>query len=290
MLAASIKAVSDGGCAQIFDGGISTSSYVAYFCQSDSDCDIRPHLTFSLHFCHDSSRSTSPLTMGTMRYSSFVFDPQSTCPIRISARRPLKNTSCWGSSNGADDDAKNVSRWRPSFPRNRKNIAAVAAVVAAVAISFPIVSHADVSGITGGATEIASSTSSLVESLAQTGFWQAFSLVFLSEIGDKTFFIAGLLAAKTSKFVSFVGSMAALTVMTILSVGIGQVFHAVPSGLGQGLPIDDIAAVLAFAFFGLKTLKDAIEMDPDESVMDEELADAQEAVDGSDTSKQETPW
>jgi putative Ca2+/H+ antiporter (TMEM165/GDT1 family) len=52
---------------------------------------------------------------------------------------------------------------------------------------------------------------------------QAFSLVFVSEIGDKTFFIAGLLAMKTSRLISFTGSMAALTVMTIISVVIGQV-------------------------------------------------------------------
>ena len=92
--------------------------------------------------------------------------------------------------------------------------------------------------------------------LAETGFYQAFSLVFLSEIGDKTFFIAGLLAAQTSRLISFVGSMGALAVMTIISVLIGQIFHAVPSGLGDGLPLDDICAVFAFAFFGYKTLKE----------------------------------
>merc|ERR1712174_69601 len=54
-----------------------------------------------------------------------------------------------------------------------------------------------------------------------------------------------------------------------------------------GIPLDDIAAVLAFAFFGFKTLKEAFEMDDGNGVMDEELAEAEEAVDGSDTVKQE---
>lgn len=88
---------------------------------------------------------------------------------------------------------------------------------------------------------------------------------------------------KTSKLLSFVGSMAALAVMTVLSVVIGQVFHAVPSGFGEGLPLDDIAAALAFAFFGVKTLLEALQMDENASIMDEELAEAQETVDSSET-------
>lgn len=137
---------------------------------------------------------------------------------------------------------------------------------------------------------VTTSTSSLLDSLSQTGFYQAFSLVFLSEIGDKTFFIAGLLAMKTSRLVSYLGSMGALAAMTILSVIIGQLFHAVPAGIARGIPLDDVAAVLAFAFFGFNTLKDALDITEGESTMDEELADAEETVAGSDTIKQATAW
>ena len=120
-------------------------------------------------------------------------------------------------------------------------------------------------------------------SLASTGFYQAFSLVFLSEIGDKTFFIAGLLAMKTNRLVSFLGSISALIVMTLLSVLIGQVFHIVPTfgsggGILEGIPLDDIAAALAFAFFGVKILKEALEMEEGTSIMDEEFAEAEETV------------
>lgn len=84
---------------------------------------------------------------------------------------------------------------------------------------------------------------------------------------------------KTSRVTSFVGAMLALAGMTIISVALGQIFHAMPSVTPGGLPFDDIAAVLAFAFFGVKLLKETIEMDDEGgSVMDEELADAEEAV------------
>mmetsp|Transcript_58771 Transcript_58771/g.80175 ORF Transcript_58771/g.80175 Transcript_58771/m.80175 type:complete len:206 (+) Transcript_58771:20-637(+) len=56
-----------------------------------------------------------------------------------------------------------------------------------------------------------------------SGAVQAFSLIFVSELGDKTFFIAALLAAKFSRAISFVGSLGALVVMTGISVGLGQV-------------------------------------------------------------------
>ena len=65
--------------------------------------------------------------------------------------------------------------------------------------------------------------SALVDRTLGPGFAQAFSLIFISELGDKTFFIAALLAAKFGKLVSFTGSVGALVVMTAISVVIGQV-------------------------------------------------------------------
>jgi len=135
------------------------------------------------------------------------------------------------------------------------------------------------------------SASTLANRISNTGFYQAFSLVLVSEIGDKTFFIAGLLAMKAGKVISFAGSISALAAMTVLSVIIGQLFHAVPVGISQGIPFKDLAAVVAFAFFGIKTLKEASELeDGDSSGMDEEYADAEEAVKGSRTIKQISAW
>eukprot|EP00667_Euglena_gracilis_P012200 EG_transcript_12514 len=89
-----------------------------------------------------------------------------------------------------------------------------------------------------------------------TGFAQAFSLIFFSEIGDKTFFIAGLLAVKYGKVVSYCGSMAALVAMSVVAVLMGQVFHAVPPSLTNGLPLDDYAATLLFAYFGFQAIRE----------------------------------
>jgi len=113
----------------------------------------------------------------------------------------------------------------------------------------------------------------------ESGFLQAYLLIFVSEIGDKTFFIAGLLAAKFGRLISFTGAMGALAVMTIISTALGQIFHAIPSSLTQGVPYDDIVAVLAFTYFGLKTLYDASKLEAgNNSGIEEEKAEAEEIV------------
>ena len=156
---------------------------------------------------------------------------------------------------------------------------AAVAVVLAASTQLPGAAHA-VTAVPAAATT-AAAVNTWAASIAETGFYQAFTLVFLSELGDKTFFIAGLLAMKTSRFISFIGSIGALAAMTVVSVVIGQVFHAVPSGIADGIPLDDVAAVLAFAFFGFKTLKEALDMDDQgggASAMDEEFEEAEEVV------------
>ncbi|CAI9094218.1 OLC1v1029918C1 [Oldenlandia corymbosa var. corymbosa] len=95
-----------------------------------------------------------------------------------------------------------------------------------------------------------------------TGFASAFLLIFFSELGDKTFFIAALLAARNSAAVVFLGTFGALGAMTIISVVIGRTFHYVDDILpfsfgGADLPIDDIAAAFLLIYFGVSTLLDA---------------------------------
>eukprot|EP00557_Chaetoceros_sp_GSL56_P014924 CAMPEP_0176486742 /NCGR_PEP_ID=MMETSP0200_2-20121128/5735_1 /TAXON_ID=947934 /ORGANISM="Chaetoceros sp., Strain GSL56" /LENGTH=317 /DNA_ID=CAMNT_0017883473 /DNA_START=184 /DNA_END=1137 /DNA_ORIENTATION=- len=177
----------------------------------------------------------------------------------------------------------NISSWARY---NKKTLTASAALIAAAAFSNPLASFA-----LADTTSVVSSASSVMNGIVETGFYQAFSLVFVSEIGDKTFFIAGLLAMKAGRLVSLIGSVGALAVMTIISVLIGQIFHAVPPGISQGIPLDDVAAVLAFAFFGLKTLKEASEIEEgDNSGVDEEYEEAVEAVDESKTIREVTAW
>lgn len=120
----------------------------------------------------------------------------------------------------------------------------------------------------------------------QDALIQAFVLTFVSEIGDKTFFIAAILAAGSGgssasnglgqKVLTFIGAIAALAVMTFIAVALGQVFHSVPDVAG-GLPLDDYASILAFGYFGVKLLIDASKMSDEDSMLDER-EEAEEAV------------
>ncbi|MEW5296816.1 MAG: hypothetical protein WDW38_003809 [Sanguina aurantia] len=114
--------------------------------------------------------------------------------------------------------------------------------------------------------------------LGQSGMLAAFSLIFLSEIGDKTFFIAALLAMKLGRWISFIGSVAALSVMTAISVGIGAVCSQVPEALHSSIPIGELAGVALLVVFGIRTLKDGLKPEEPQSKSDAELADAETAV------------
>lgn len=114
-------------------------------------------------------------------------------------------------------------------------------------------------------------------------------LIFFSELGDKTFFIAALLAARNSSVVVFLGTFGALGVMTIISVVLGRTFHYVdeilPFRFGDSdLPLDDIAAVLLLVYFGVSTLLDAASgdgMKADEEQKEAELAVSDFSGDGA---------
>ncbi|KAJ6945578.1 protein PAM71 [Populus alba x Populus x berolinensis] len=99
--------------------------------------------------------------------------------------------------------------------------------------------------------------SSILAAIAKSGLTAAFTLIFVSEIGDKTFFIAALLAMQYEKGLVLLGSMGALSLMTILSVVIGRIFNSVPAQFQTTLPIGEYAAVTLLMFFGLKSIKDA---------------------------------
>uniref|UniRef100_A0A2P2L9J1 GDT1 family protein n=1 Tax=Rhizophora mucronata TaxID=61149 RepID=A0A2P2L9J1_RHIMU len=99
--------------------------------------------------------------------------------------------------------------------------------------------------------------SSVLAAIAKSGLTAAFMLIFVSEIGDKTFFIAALLAMQYDKGLVLLGSMGALSLMTILSVVIGRIFNAVPAQFQTTVPIGEYAAIALLTLFGLKSIKDA---------------------------------
>ena len=92
--------------------------------------------------------------------------------------------------------------------RRRRPALGAAAAAASLAALLPAAAHA--------------ADLSAVAAPLDSTFLQSTSLVFLSEIGDKTFFIAAILAAKASRLLTFIGCGSALAFMTAASVAIGQ--------------------------------------------------------------------
>ncbi|KZV35489.1 hypothetical protein F511_35870 [Dorcoceras hygrometricum] len=109
---------------------------------------------------------------------------------------------------------------------------------------------------------------SLLTALAMSGFTAAFSLIFVSEIADKTFFIAALLAMQHEQIMVLLGSMGALTIKTIVSIAIGRIFQSVPAQFRTTLPIGEYAAVTLLLFFGLQSIRDAWKLPPTVAKMD----------------------
>ena len=102
-------------------------------------------------------------------------------------------------------------------------------------------------------------------------FGASLTAITLAELGDKTFFMALILAARHRGRDVFIGAFAALTAVTLLSLGLGY-------GLRELLPptvVPWLAAAL-FLGFGVKLLIDAQDMRADEA--DEEEQEAQQAI------------
>lgn len=108
-----------------------------------------------------------------------------------------------------------------------------------------------------------------------TSFLLAISMILVSEIGDKTFLIAALMAMKHNKYTVFLASIASLAIMTLLSGIFGQTFTSFfPETL-----ITWVASILFFVF-GFKILKEAKEMDKDTGV-EEELQEVEQDISNS---------
>lgn len=134
----------------------------------------------------------------------------------------------------------------------------------------------------------------LVAALSRSGFAAAFSLIFVSEIGDKTFFIAALLAMRHSRLLVLLGAATALSLMTVISVVIGRLFQRVPAQLQTALPVGEYAAVALLVWFGIRAIRAALAM-PDKpkglsSESEGELAEAEAAVRQREADLMRTPF
>jgi putative Ca2+/H+ antiporter (TMEM165/GDT1 family) len=192
--------------------------------------------------------------------------------VQTSWRRVKRKPGGARASTGSlsDDGGNAESLAAAAEARDKRNLNGAIGIAAVLAVLGAMVAAYSVGG-----------PLVLMEAISKSGLPAAFSLIFVSEIGDKTFFIAMLLAMRHAKIPVLVGSSAALSLMTVISVAIGRLFQKVPAQLKTSIPIGEYAAVALLVYFGIRALRSAWLM-PDEPSTDEgedsELAAAEEVL------------
>lgn len=111
----------------------------------------------------------------------------------------------------------------------------------------------------------------------------ALSVIIVSELGDKTFFIAAILAMRHSRCTVLMGALTALFVMTILSAMVGYATTIIPRALTY------YASSILFAFFGIKMLREGWSMSSDEGQEEYEEAQAEIKRKEDEMQKQNLP-
>jgi putative Ca2+/H+ antiporter (TMEM165/GDT1 family) len=87
-------------------------------------------------------------------------------------------------------------------------------------------------------------------------FFASISVIVVSEIGDKTFFIAAIMAMKHPRITVYSGAMFALGLMTILSALLGNILTKVIPRI-----YTYYFSSFLFALFGFKMLREGLQMD-----------------------------
>ncbi|KAG5507280.1 hypothetical protein GH5_07372 [Leishmania sp. Ghana 2012 LV757] len=106
------------------------------------------------------------------------------------------------------------------------------------------------------------------------GFLSSLSMILVSEIGDKTFFIACLMSMRHPKMTVYVGALGALAAMTVLSALMGVV---VPNLLS--VQVTQMLAMVLFMAFGGKILYDElIRKKADDEESEDEMSEAAAAL------------
>lgn len=138
-------------------------------------------------------------------------------------------------------------------------------------VSFVQPVEEEVNGIFQGSLAKQSSASGGSWGVSSIEFIHAFvaalSVIIVSELGDKTFFIAAIMSMRHPRLVIFTGAMLALGLMTVLSVVLGYATTVIPRKYTMYI------STALFVFFGLKMLKEGYDMDPNEG--QEELEEVQ---------------
>ncbi|KAI9488305.1 hypothetical protein BDB00DRAFT_772751 [Zychaea mexicana] len=98
-------------------------------------------------------------------------------------------------------------------------------------------------------------------------------MIAVSELGDKTFLIAAVMAMKHPRLAVFVGAFSALSLMAILSSYLG---HVVPNLLPK--QYTDIIAAVLFFFFGIRMTLEARRMKRQEEIQQRHCGNGHDEV------------
>ena len=103
-------------------------------------------------------------------------------------------------------------------------------------------------------------------------FYLSISMIIVSEIGDKTFLIAAIMAMRHPQMIVFSAASSALVLMTVLSGLIGQLLPQILSP-----KLTRSAASILFLIFGINLLREGLNTSKDQGVEDE-LAEVEEEI------------
>lgn len=162
-------------------------------------------------------------------------------------------------------------------------------VAAVVGVTEPANDATGSSGSSGSSSSSSSATTSTKKTTTSSStvtaapvdddkwhtFVMAFSMIITSEIGDKTFLLAAIMASKHSHLTIFSAAFSSLALMTVLSALLGQAFLIFVSPR-----LVAIAAGVLFLVFGIRLLHEATTM---EGVsIKEEMAEVESEIEASE--------
>ncbi|GAN02524.1 vacuole protein [Mucor ambiguus] len=112
---------------------------------------------------------------------------------------------------------------------------------------------------------------SAVDTVEKKSFIISLLMIIVSEIGDKTFLIAAIMAMKHSRLVVFSAAFSSLLIMSVLSAFLG---HVVPNLIPK--EYTDVCAALLFLCFGLRMMYEAYHME--KGAENEEMNEVEEEL------------
>ena len=90
------------------------------------------------------------------------------------------------------------------------------------------------------------------------GFVASLAVIIVSELGDKTFFIAAIMAMRHPRATVLSGALSALAIMTVLAALVGHILSMIPR------TITYYASSVLFLIFGVKMFMEASKMSDNE--------------------------